>query len=56
MAVNRFANVSEEEMMRRRFGGGCAWENGFSGDAGGVFNRSCSDSKIRDISVARSLF
>jgi hypothetical protein len=55
IAVRRFARASEEERMRRRFGGGWSWVKGWSGEPGGVFNRSCNDSRRAHTSVERTL-
>lgn len=41
--------------MRRRFGGGWSWVKGWRGEPGGVFNRSCKDSRRAHTSVERTL-
>jgi hypothetical protein len=41
--------------MRRRFGGGWSWVKGWSGVPGGVFSRSCNDSRRAHTSVERTL-
>ena len=55
IVVRRFAVGAEDERMSKRVGGGPLGDEGWIGDAGGVFNRLERSASIFDMSVARIL-